>query len=151
MLPLTEVSTTGALFATRRVGRRMISARSAPAFLRMLHATSWCASQRSPLRERLPGLESTVRTCRLKCTPVRNIRLRCPKFEDAVRVNGTFSASIIALNPCKLTPAARYRQCQSQKKVTGAVKKAQLCLPRDRMPLQGVWVDFQDGNRLHSR
>jgi hypothetical protein len=25
------------------------------------------------------------------------------------------------------------------------------CLPRDRMPLQGVWVDFQDGNRLRSR
>jgi hypothetical protein len=30
------------------------------------------------------------------------------------------------------------------KKVTAPFKKAELCLPRDCMPLQGVWVDFQE-------
>ena len=38
-----------------------------------------------------------------------------------------------------------------RKKVPAQFKKVELCLPRDPMPLQGVWVGFQDGNQLRSR
>ena len=82
----------------------------------MLHATSWCASQRSLSKAHSDVNEPSPPELGSADTYVRNIRLRCPKFEDAVRVNGTFSASIIALNPCKLTPAARYRQRRCQKR-----------------------------------
>ena len=89
----------------------------------MLHATSWCASQRSLSKAHSDVNEPSPPELGSADTYVRSIRLRCPKFEDAVRVNGTFSASTIALNPCKLTPAARYRQCQSQKRSPRRQKK----------------------------
>ena len=40
-----------------------------------------------------------------------------------MRVSGTFPVSILALNPCKLTPAARYRQRRCEKRSPGSLKK----------------------------
>jgi len=40
-----------------------------------------------------------------------------------VRSSGTFPVSILALNPCKLTPVARYRQRWCEKRSRRSLKK----------------------------